>query len=69
MKTKILSVFVSAVLVFAPFSASGGSSAFPMKYEGGSLPLNQHSGVKVSVTSDAIVCVQGKTRHGIPSAG
>jgi hypothetical protein len=39
---------------------------FPMKYEGGSLELSQHSALKTYVSRDSIVVVQGKERHVIP---
>src|SRR4051794_36772147 len=36
--------------------------AFPMKYEGGSLPLNQHSSLTTYVGKDEIVILQDKQR-------
>ena len=38
----------------------------PMKYEGGSLPLNQHDALKTFVSKDEVVLVQGKQRFVIP---
>lgn len=41
---------------------------FPMKYEGGSLQLNQHNSLKVYVAKDQVVMVQGKQRFMVPVA-
>jgi hypothetical protein len=38
----------------------------PMKYEGGSLPLNQHDKLETFVNKDEVVLVQGKQRFVIP---
>jgi hypothetical protein len=38
----------------------------PMKYEGGSLPLNQHDKLETFVSKDEVVLVQGKRRFVIP---
>jgi hypothetical protein len=38
----------------------------PMKYEGGSLPLNQHDKLETYVNKDQVVLVQGKQRFVIP---
>jgi len=38
----------------------------PMKYEGGSLPLNQHDKLETFVSKDEVVLVQGKQRFVIP---
>src|SRR4051812_24674393 len=38
----------------------------PMKYEGGSLPLNQHDKLDTYVSKDELVLVQGKQRFVIP---
>ncbi len=39
---------------------------FPMKYEGGSLGLDQHDALKTWVAKDEVVIVQGKKRFVIP---
>ena len=39
---------------------------FGMKYEGGSLALDQHDGLKTYITKDEVVVVQGKQRFVIP---
>ena len=41
---------------------------FPMKYEGGSLSLDQHSSLEVYVAKDKLVVVQGKKREVISVA-
>ncbi len=38
----------------------------PMKYEGGSLPLDQHNKLETYVSKDEVVLVQGKQRFVIP---
>ena len=38
----------------------------PMKYEGGSLALNQHDSLETFVSKDGVVLVQGKQRFTIP---
>src|SRR3954454_15990362 len=38
----------------------------PMKYEGGSLPLNQHDKLETFVGKDEVVLLQGKQRFVIP---
>jgi hypothetical protein len=38
----------------------------PMKYEGGSLPLNQHDKLETFVSKEEVVLVQGKQRFAIP---
>ncbi len=38
----------------------------PMKYEGGSLPLNQHDKLETWVNKDEVILVQGKQRFVIP---
>lgn len=39
---------------------------FPMKYEGGSLPLDQHDKLTTYVSKDEVVLVQGKQRFAVP---
>lgn len=41
---------------------------FPMKYEGGSLPLNQHDKLTAMVGNSSVVFLQGKQRFEIPYA-
>jgi ribose 5-phosphate isomerase RpiB len=36
-----------------------------MKYEGGSLPLDQHGGVKVTLESEKVTIKQGKQTHSV----
>jgi len=70
------SPYVSMILCFtlALLSVSPGYAAIPkelgvmtpMKYEGGSLPLNQHDKLETFVTKDEVVLVQGKQRFMIP---
>jgi hypothetical protein len=68
--------YVSVVLCFslAVLSVSSGYGAAvkeagvmtPMKYEGGSLPLDQHDKLKTYVGKDDVVLVQGNARYVIP---
>jgi len=66
-----MKIFVVALCFCLPAAqllaqtASRSGVAYSMKYEGGSLGLKQHDGVKVSVESDQVVCSQGKQRHAI----
>ncbi len=39
---------------------------FPMKYEGGSLQLDQHAGLDCYVGKESVVIVQGKQRYVVP---
>src|SRR5580704_5060007 len=67
-----VSMFLSFTLTV--MSVSPGYSATvreagimtPMKYEGGSLPLDQHDKLKTYVSKDEVVLVQGKARYVIP---
>lgn len=42
-------------------------TSFPMKYEGGSLPLDQHNKLKVAIEPSQIVFTQGKQQFVVPS--
>ena len=60
---------ISAVLICA-FSLSpvlpAKEAVFGMKYEGGSLPLNQHDKLKVAIEPKQIILTQGKQRVAVP---
>ncbi len=73
---KLYTPYISMFLCFilALLSVSPGYAAkrkevgvmTPMKYEGGSLPLNQHEKLQTFVSKDEVVLVQGKQRFVIP---
>jgi hypothetical protein len=61
--------FTLSMLSVGPGSAATTKEAgvpFPMKYEGGSLPLNQHDNLTSHVSKDEVVLVQGKQRFVVP---
>src|SRR6266496_2254091 len=64
----VLCMTVTLLSVESGFAAATKEAGVmtPMKYEGGSLPLNQHDGLKTWVARDEVVLVQGKQRFVIP---
>src|SRR5260370_20593389 len=74
MKSHIPYISMFLCFTLALLSASPGYAAktrelgvmTPMKYEGGSLPLNQHDKLETFVNKDEVVLVQGKQRFAIP---
>ena len=63
---KFISVALALLLGFASVRAADSGAKFPMKYEGGSLNLNQHDKLSVTISNDSLVIVQKKQRHEIP---
>ena len=63
---KLISVVLALLLGFASVRAADSGAKFPMKYEGGSLNLNQHDKLSVTISNDSLVIVQKKQRHDIP---
>jgi len=59
-----LAVAMSATLVATTLIAAvpkeDGVVSFPMKYEGGSLPLNQHDKLNTMISKDRVTFFQGK---------
>ena len=60
-----------ALLPAASFAAKQKEDGvkFPMKYEGGSLQMDQHDNLEVFVGKQNVVIVQGKKREVVPVAG
>ena len=73
-KTRNQSIIAAALVPILIFSISAEGFAkskengvpFPMKYEGGSLPLNQHDKLTTVVGNTSVVFLQGKQRFEIP---
>lgn len=63
MKQQIL----SALLCAAMMNAANKQAVIDMKYEGGSLPLDQHDGLKTTILKDSILITQGKQKFEVPS--
>jgi hypothetical protein len=63
-----LSLCLLLVLPTATLGASKKENGvqFPMKYEGGSLALDQHDSLKAFVSNDEVVIVQNKQRFAVP---
>ena len=64
-------LILCTLLVLLPASSFGAKAKedgvkFPMKYEGGSLALDQHDKLDVYVGKNSIVIVQGKEREVVP---
>jgi len=57
---------VSVAPGFAAAKAKENGVMTPMKYEGGSLPLNLHDKLETYVSKEEVVVVQGKKRFVIP---
>jgi hypothetical protein len=75
MQTRNRSVAAALVpILILSISAEGFAKStedgvpFPMKYEGGSLPLNQHDKLTTIVGNSSVVFLQGKKRFEIPYA-
>lgn len=69
MSTTQLTASLATLLLLISSTAVGASKkevSYPMKYEGGSLPLQQHDGVKMILEPERITVVQRKERHAIP---
>jgi hypothetical protein len=67
-----IALILCTLLVLLPATSYAGKPKedgvkFPVKYEGGSLKLND-SGLDVYVNKDNVVVIQGKQRHVIPVA-
>ena len=65
-----LSVSLALITAAQPASAAKPQPAgmkTEMKYEGGSLELDQHDRVDVFIAPDKLTVVQGKKRHEIPT--
>jgi hypothetical protein len=68
---RIMSVLLCLRILWGPFTVDlmpadrGSAVVIPMKYEGGSLPLKQHDGVKVTLASDMVTIKQGKQTHSV----
>jgi len=63
---KFISVALALLLGFASVRAADSGVKFPMKYEGGSLNLNVHDNLTVTLGKDSLGIVQKKQRHDIP---
>jgi hypothetical protein len=63
-----ISILAAMALVTTPLLAANQAVMYEMKYEGGSLPLDQHDKLKLTVADDRLVIKQGKQEHPIPIA-
>lgn len=57
---------LSLAAFFLPLAALADVS-FPMKYEGGSLPLELHDKLRVSLEGQTVVMIQGRHKFEVPS--
>ena len=63
---KVVSVFLCLVISAMAATTPTSGVSFPMKYEGGSLPLDQHNKLKTTITSTDVLFDQGKQHFVVP---
>lgn len=64
---KYIALTLCLLLVFLPFMQAK-ENYFPMKYEGGSLPLDQHDDLKVGLSPKYVEILQDEEKYLIPAS-
>jgi hypothetical protein len=65
---RIITALIASVSLILAAEKAAKPVLFPMKYEGGSLPLKVHDGLKVQVEKESVIVLQGKQRFSVPVA-
>jgi hypothetical protein len=64
---RTISVLLCLVIPTMAATVPSSGVSFPMKYEGGSLPFDQHNKLKTTITETGVLLDQGKNHFSVPT--